>query len=261
MLRRILLGALIVVVVGIGGVLFFFDSIASSALETGAETALGVDVNVGAVLLRPVTGQVTITSLEVANPPGFQNPYFFTLGRGTVAVSVASLLEDPIVVRRFELSDVTVTIERARNGTNYNVLLDNLATEPTAAEQESAGPGAVIEELLIRNVTAKLRAPPLGGKPIEYEVSIPEIRMTDLGKGSANGMEIAQITSTITRAILKAVAQQSSGLGANFASDLNRKLGRLGVPKIDVPGGDAEGALEEASEQGKKLIKGLFGRD
>jgi hypothetical protein len=260
MLKRIVLGALIVIVVGVGGVLFFFDAIASSALETGAEAALGVDVNVGVVLLRPVTGQLTITSLKVANPPGFENPYFFTLGRGTLAVSVASLMGDPIQVRRLELKDITITIERARSGTNYNVLLDNLATD-SSAEEEETGPGAVIDELLIRNVTAKLSASPLGGKLTEVEVTIPEIRMTDLGKGSADGMEIAEITSTITRAILKAVAQNSSGLGVNFASDLNRKLGRLGVPRIEILGGGEESGLEEASEQGKKLIKGLFGRD
>lgn len=268
MLKRLVLGLLAVIVIGVGGVLFFFDSIASSAVQSGAEVALGVDVKVGAVLLRPITGRVTITSLDISNPPGFENPHFLTLGSGTVVVSVQSLFGDPIQVRKIELSDVGVTLERARNGTNYNAILNNLATESSApAEEESTGPGAVIDELVIRNVTAKLRASPIGGKHTEIEVEIPEIRMTNLGSESADGMEMAELTSTVTRAILKAVSQKSAGLSVNFASDLNRKLGRLGVPKIQVPGSGEEGgggAIQSAGEQADKLIKGvggLFGRD
>ena len=105
--------------------------------------------------------------------------------------------------------------------------------------------GAVIDELLIRNINAKVRASPIGGKLSEVEVVIPEIRMTNIGKDSENGAEMAHITTTVTQAILTAVAKKSGSLPGGVGGDLARSLGKVQVQE------EASGA--------KKLLEGIGG--
>ncbi len=64
--------------------------------------------------------------------------------------------------------------------------------------------------------------------------------------------------------LLKAIADESVHLPINLA-DMNRRLSRLGLPKIEVPGGVDERAggigdrIGEAAERAGDVIEGLGG--
>ncbi len=116
-----------------------------------------------------------------------------------------------------------------------------------------------------REVHATLRFTAPGGQLTKYEVEVPEIRLRGLGSGSVDGMQISELMADVTKAILKAIADQSVHLPINLAGDMNRRLARLGLPKIEVPGGVDERAgdigdrIGEAAERAGDVIEGLGG--
>ena len=161
-----------------------------------------------------------------------------------------------------------MSLERSRSGSNYGKILDHLAELGSGRDAQSGpdgGVGVVIDELLIRQVHAKLRFASPGGRLTEYEVEIPEIRVRGLGSGSAEGLQIPALIADVTKAILKAIADKSGRLPINLAGDVNRRLARLGLPEIEVPGGVNERAgrigdrIGEAAERAGDVIEGLGG--
>ena len=78
---------------GIAAFFLYFDRVASTAIEAGGRQALGVETRVGWVRIRLLTGEFETGRLTVANPAGFETPYFLQLGQGHFDVSLGSLWE------------------------------------------------------------------------------------------------------------------------------------------------------------------------
>jgi uncharacterized protein involved in outer membrane biogenesis len=71
--------------------------------------------------LRP---ELTIGGIAIANPPGFSEPQFATLGRAHMLVDLWPLLRDEISVLAVEAEDVKVRLEQAADGrVNWNFAL------------------------------------------------------------------------------------------------------------------------------------------
>jgi hypothetical protein len=255
-MKRIALFALAALAVALLGVSLFFNQIATGAVERGGSYTLGVETRLLVLRLSPLSGGLSLRNLSIANPDGFEADHFLTLGSGSVEVDIASLLDDPIRVRRIELQDIEISIERGPHGTNYGKILDHLAKNsgPPAEGSEASSSGAVIDEIVIRNIRAHLRLG-LAGKSKGYDVEVPELRMRKLGK-DGQGIQIAQVMAEVTKAILKAVATQSAGLAGDLTQDLNRRLARVGVPDLLRPG-----AVEETAGKLVEGLGGLFKRD
>ena len=76
-----LLGSLVIlVVVGLGVALYYVNSIAETAIETGASEALGVSAEVGSVWIGLLRGSFSMSDFELANPPGFDGEFLFEFG-------------------------------------------------------------------------------------------------------------------------------------------------------------------------------------
>ena len=92
-----LIGVLLLLLLIAGGAVWYFlafrlDGAIRQQIEEVAEQSLGTDVRVGAVRTDLKTGSLTISDIEVANPPGYRNPNAFTL-RGIEAVVNYQTLE------------------------------------------------------------------------------------------------------------------------------------------------------------------------
>ncbi len=253
MFIRIGIGLALLAALGLGILILFFDSIASSALETGSEAALGVETSVGGVLLRPIAGHVRISDLDVANPDGFSDRSFMTIGVAEADVEVRSLLRDPVVIHRFVLRDIEVSLEWKLGGTNYDVILDYMDDPAAESAAEDAGPGQVIEVLRIENVKAHLKLDGVGGKSSEFEVEVPEIELRGIGRDSPDGISIAGLSRLLTTAILRAVVARSRHLPVDVI-ELQGRLRRLAVRH----------GLEESEGRVRDLledVRGVFSRD
>ncbi len=268
-LVRVGLGAVGCIVLLIAAVIFYIDRIASEAIERGGTAALGLETRVGLVRLGLLSAELSLSDLTVANPEGFEAPYLLKLEKGELALGLSELRADPIVISRIVLSGIELNLERKRGRTNYGVLLENLSRseqEPSASKaQGEAGAGLVIREVLIRDVTARGQLIPLRGERIKLEVSVPEIRVRDLGSGE-HGISMTQLAGALTKAILAGVAQQSASLPFELSGDLRRNLARLGKVRVEVPGvatsaaGRTVQSVKDAAEKAGELLKGLGNR-
>jgi hypothetical protein len=261
----------LVVVLAIAGVIFYAGQLAKMAIETGVETAMGVEADVGFVYLGLASGQFRMRGLKIGNPPGFEADHFVSLASIRTSVSYGALREGRVEISELVLSGLDVQLEWQGTKGNYSVILENMGSaESSSAAEEESSVEFVIRELLIQDVTASARVSPSLGELGKADVEIPEIRLSNVGAGSPGGVDLAELSEIIVGAVLKAVADKSGDLPGQMRASLRRGVDRL--PKI--PGGwgevvdgqagrllggkeEGSGKIPDLSEDAGKLLKGL----
>jgi hypothetical protein len=140
-----LIGVLLLLLLIAGGAVWYFlafrlDGAIRQQIEQVAEQSLGTDVRVGAVRTDLKTGSLTISDIEVANPPGYRNPNAFTL-RGIEAAVDYGTFE----VRRVIIEDPAIVIEEIDGETNIAELLAAAEQDVEAPPEEvAAGPPTIV---------------------------------------------------------------------------------------------------------------------
>lgn len=216
-----LVGIVLVFLFLLGMLFLLVDRIVAGAIEQGGEYALGVEIDVGFVSIRSIAGQFGLGGLIVSNPGGFETPHFLRLEAGELELRLRSLTDDPIVIPRLELRGVHLNLEQRQGRTNYGVILDHMdgaaSSGDNVAEQEATN--VVLEEVVIRDVAARVQLLPVAGKLSAIDIEVPDIRLQNVGSG---GEGVPQILAVLTRAVLKSVVSRSGN--AAFARDLRGRL-------------------------------------
>jgi hypothetical protein len=278
---RIAGGLVLVLILIVVGLAVYLDEVIGDAIERGGSYALGVPTQVGRVVLRPLSGTLSISGLSIANPPGFDAENFIRLGEGFVSLDRETLGEPTLEIHSLHLDNVELALEKSGKGTNYDVILANMASpengpEADAPEEVSDGPALIIRELLIENVLAHYDV--VGGLG-SVDVTIPEIRLTDIG-GKDEPVSTAELTDIIVRALLASVARYGVNLPADLVKGLGSGLASLGSAGYEFTGtvgstvieggsslagatadgaGSAAGAVGAGAEKAVNAIGGLFG--
>jgi hypothetical protein len=243
--------------------LFFINGAARRGVEAGGTYALGVNTSLDRLSIGLLSGKLSMGGLRVANPQGFKSDKFMSLGEGDVAVSLASLTKDTIVVPTFALDTIDVNLEKQGGKSNYQVILDNLqklsAGKPgenkPAPKQEGPGKKLVINDLTIRNVTIHadlVDAPGAVGKLTNVTVPISEIKLTNVGKDTGSGVggsgvTVGQLSSIIVQAVLKAAAEKGGDVLGPIGGELKGAISQLG--DLDRVGVQVVGKAGEAAQQ------------
>lgn len=263
-MQKIALGAVVgglaatVVIVLI--VLVSINSVARQAVEFGGTTALGVQTTLQEINIRIFGGEVSLAGLKVANPQGFQTPHFLALGKGSLQVTLGSLSQDTVEAPKLELSDIDLNLESSKGQSNYSIIIANANKSKPKQDSQggSAGKKFVIRELVIRNVTVHADLIP-GVKESKLTVNLPEIRLTDFGSESKNGVVLQELMPLVTKAILEAVADKLAGqlpkdLGAGLkgaVAELNT-VGKVGAVVAEEMG---KKTLDMGKDMGKDVGK------
>lgn len=260
-LTRVLGVVGLLLAIGLGVVWWRIDSIAETAIERGGSAALGVPTRVGLVLLRPFAGALAVTSLQIDNPPDYEGA-FLEVGSTRVAVDLGSLREPTVVVREVAIEDVDLLLEQRLRASNFGTILEHVkgpgASEPPPSEPGGPSKQVVVQDLVIRDVTARVRlvaAPGVPGAGREVTVEIPELRLQDVGSQTQGGAAIGEVVATVVRALLQAVATRSPDLPGELASQLRTSLQGLAQVPFQIQGDVvsttrdlAEGAVGEAKK-------------
>ncbi len=282
-MNKLLIGVAGLFVALLVGASFYVDEIIGTAIERGGTYALGVETTVGFVRLSPFGGNFRISSLRIANPPGFERSSFLVLGSGNIDVALATLTEPVVHVPRFHLDDIEITLERAKGKTNYGEILNNLGRfekgKAPAPKQADSGPGTrvVIDELVITNVTANVEWIDAPANMAMTKIEIPEIRLQGIGAHNAQGVAMSELSNIIIKAIMGAIAQHGGDLPSVMLGELQRSMGGLTrLPGVMVEGmgsnllesvgsagpgaGEAaKGVTDAVGAEAKKALGGLFG--
>jgi hypothetical protein len=264
----------VVLVLAAVGVFFYLNTIAKSAVERGGTYATGTPTTVDAVSVGLFSGEIGLNGFDIANPAGFSRPSFFSVADADAAIALPSLREDTIVVPYIRLDDIGLTLLRGEDGRfNYQVILDHLANlakaggdgqaPPPDAEEQGGATRYIVQEITLTDLHVVAEA--LGR---EVEATIPEIRLTDVGSDTSNGVLLSQLQGVILKAVMEAVVKSNIDLPGELKAALAGGLAKvpditdLGVEQIGditrqlgegldgVPGGDrARQAVEDAGRR------------
>jgi len=271
--RRIAIVLALLLAVGVGVLYWRLDSIAETAIERGGSSALGVPTSVTAVLLRPFAGAFSVLGLDIANPPDYEGA-FLQVGRIHLDVDMGTLLQPTIVAPELAISGVEVMLERRPRSSNYDTILAasggaGAGAEPAPpADDGAAAKQFVVQSLVIRDVTARIRLVALRGVEgagREVVVRIPEIALENVGSRTEGGVVAGQLLRMVVGAVLQAVAREAPQLPVDLAGELRARLGQFGSLPLALKGDVvtstqdlAKGALEgvgEAVRQPEKVLE------
>ena len=214
---RIAVVLVVLVIVAAIAVGLFLDSGIKKGVETFGPELTKVSIKLDSVRLSVLSGSGSIKGLEVGNPEGYKATTSIKLGSASVSVSPGSLLSDKIVVKSIRIDGPEINIEGTPTKNNLTKILDNIeaatggaSTNKTAATSGKSQKKLQVDEFILSNAKIKYTIPGLG---LTVPVSIPEIKLTNLGTGpeGITGAELTKLTmSKLTTELVPALTEAAS---------------------------------------------------
>lgn len=230
------IGLVALIVIAFMVVALFLDNIVKAGVETVGPKITGVSVKLDEVHIGLLTGSAKVKGLVVGNPEGYKTPDAISVGTASIGVDPSSVFSDKIVLRSVLVEAPEITFEGGLGGNNLSKILDNVkevsenggpATTNTTANAKPAKK-IEVDDLLITGAKVHVSLTGLGGQ--EMTLPLPDIHLTDLGKGSGG------LTATdLTRAVLNAITTATLKVVENDATNVGKgveNLGGTGVDKI-----------------------------
>ena len=220
----IIVGVLLIVVVGV--VVYIaqnVNSLVEGAIEDLGSQALGTNVRVASVDISLTEGRGTIKGLEIANPKGYDGPYLMQLDEITVALNLAELSTETVVLDTVLIDGARIAaVVKGKDDSNLQTLMDNLdAGSAAATESETGGAETtiIIDQLDFTNAQATVDAVLLSE---QIEINMPDIHLSGVGR-KEGGATAAEVASQLIKPITEAVVREAitRGLGGE---DLERSL-------------------------------------
>lgn len=248
-LKKLVLGLLLVLAAGVAGTLLYADHIAKGVVETGSSRAFGTPVEVGGVRLGLMDASFTMRGYQVANPGEFESPYLFAMGNADLGVGYDGLGRDRIEAQSLDIEGVTLNLEMGPGGTNFGPVLRHIRElSGDAAGGEDAGPKFVIREVEIRGIEVNLTLP-----GTERAIGVAPIRLENVG--GDDGVWMSQLAAIVLGAVLERAAE-SGQLPSELSGAIGKGLGNLPRALADEAGErlresvdeQAEGLLDRAAE-------------
>ncbi len=249
MKKAILVGAVVLALALVAAVVLLgsnLGKVVKAGIETFGPKFTQTSVTVASVDLSPSSGSGTVKGLVIGNPAPYKEPFAIRLGEASLAVDPGSVLGDKIIVKSVRVIDPEVTIEGGLTDNNLKQLLANLnsftASEKSKpAEETGAQKKLQVDEFVLSGtkVNVKLNIPGLGSAI--PPLTLPEIRLTNLGAGS-DGITPGELTRQVINEVVTKVIPA-----------VTAQVGNLTKGATDA----AKGALDKASGTLKDATKGL----
>lgn len=230
------------------------DSIVKAMIEKYGSAVMGVDVTVGKVKISPASGEGSVTRLVIDNPKGYKANQAFSMNSTSVSVDMKTVTSDVLVIDEIVMDGPSITYELSAKGSNFGVLRDNINNYMSQGKNKATGDDAaskqvIIKDLYIRNGKITVSAPMIQSQT--FEVELPGIHLTDLGKNGGKGnlpQIMQQVMTIITNSVMSAVGPVTI---QNFTNFLGGSAGAAGEA--------AGGILQGVTEGGEKGLEGIGG--
>ena len=214
-----LIAILLIVTIAIGVNL---DKIVKTGIEDVAPGITKTTVTLDSVNISLLTGSASVKELVVGNPSGYSAPSAINIGRAAVSVSPGSLLSDKIVVHSIEIQSPEITFEGNPFGANnLSKILDNVngaAATNTPAQTASGKPAKKLEVDDFLLAGAKVHVQLTGIVNKQLNLTLPDIHMVDLGKGT-DGITAVDLTQKVLKQVInatvKAVGESAKNISGN----------------------------------------------
>ena len=230
-LRRIVGVLVALVVVGVGVLYFYRNSIVRSVVEKQSTASLGVPTKLGSANVGLFGGTLNLSDFKIASPSGYSAEQIFTLGALDLGVSYGQLREKPIRVNSMVMDKPVVVLEHANGKFNFQAMMDNMgggsakSTSKEPKTEDGKDPvKLIIDQLTVKDATVTLKAfPPL--LPKDFTVTVPELKLANIGnaEGAKNGAAIKDVVGAVISAL---AAKVSTMPDLKQFGDLDKLLGQ-----------------------------------
>jgi len=264
MIKKILIGVVVLLVVVAGGVYYLYSNLGGlikTAMETYGSEATQTQVKVSNVKLSLTSGEGDISGIVIANPKGYSAANAFALGLVSLKVDVASVTKNPVVIKEIVIDKPQLAYEMSADGSsnlqtiqkNVNAYAAKMGGGGAPAQKPAAGAKEperklIIENLYVRNGQVAASHAALKGQQIS--TPLPTIHLTNIGKakGGATPAEVAN-------EVIGAISQQAAKAGT---AELTKSLDSL----KGAVGGALGGALDKPGAGGGigDQLRGVLGR-
>jgi hypothetical protein len=225
------------------------DAYVKTAIEKYGSESLGTKVSVGEVNISLLQTTATITNLEIANPPGFDDPIAFKAGLIEITLNSKESKLDSVVIDRILLNSPMVFYIKTKQTDNLSRLQDQ-ATRSTKDSQSSDKPGGskdkgreqpriLIKKFDIEKANLSYRDTRIVSTTVNLKLD--DIHIVDIDTGK-NGAGTQEAVSKIVNAIVPAVKQAAIKSVAAYldvatdtlrnVSDSAQQLGKEAVTNI-----------------------------
>jgi uncharacterized protein involved in outer membrane biogenesis len=258
-LVRVVVGIVVLLIVAVGGLYFYRNSLIRSAVETQANSSLGVKTTLGGAQLGLFGGTLDLDDLKIGSPAGYKADHMFTLGGLDLGVNYGDLRKDPVRVGKITIEKPKAVIEYADGKFNFQALMDQLGGGTQPSDKQSQPVKMIIDELNVKDAAVEVRHPML---PSPITVNIPSVTLKQIGNGDGaqNGAAIKDVVGATMSALaasaanspqlkdlsaltdqLKAQAQQALSkaqkelgqqlqtITGNVTGELDKTLGKTGL--------------------------------
>lgn len=261
-LKWIALAIVILVVVVVAAVVLNLNGIVRSAVETGTTKSLELPTTLKGANIGLLSGDVSLSGLNIANPEGFDAPQMLSLGNVSVDTSYGKVFGKPTNINDVQINQPKLVLEFKGTKSNLKTVADRLASgtggdqpQPAPTPQEKEPLKLIIDHLKVSGAQVEIRSDVLLKEPML--ITIPDVELSQIGNadGNRNGEEIGKVVSqVITR--LSIEAQKSGKIPPELAQILSGDLDQL----INSIGGKFEEQAEALKAQAMQQVDQLKGQ-
>ena len=225
------------------------DAYVKTAIEKYGSESLGTKVSVGEVNISLRQTTATIKNLEIANPPGFDDPIAFKAGLIEIALNSKESKLDSVVIDRILLNSPMVYYIKTKQTDNLSTLQEQAArsTKDNQSSDKTGGPKdkdleqprILIKKFDIEGANLSYRDTRIVSTTVNLKLD--DIHITDIDTGK-NGAGTQEAVSKIVNAIVPAVKQAAIKSVAAYldvatdtlrnVSDSAQQLGKDAVSNI-----------------------------
>ncbi|MEJ2362221.1 MAG: hypothetical protein P8Z75_12465 [Gammaproteobacteria bacterium] len=266
-MKKTILIIVVLVIVAIGGGIYYvltnLDGLVKQAIEKYGSETTQTAVRVQGVNVRLQQASAAISGLTVANPPGFNMPYAFSLGKIATRLDVKASDRHHIVIDDVQIKTPQVFYEvNADRQGNLNLLKDKLmgtsgkagASKPAAGSQGSSSvPNITIRKFEFADAALHATLVPINNK--KYKLELPSFTLTNL-HGTPQ-----QITRQVMNQLIARAREEIRKKGID--AELDKARARL-KQQADTEKAKLKQKMDSRVEQEKSKaedkLKSLFGK-
>ena len=267
-----------VLLLAAGGMLLFSQSRVSSLLkalagiEAGAEALLseaaGAGVTIESIETSLSTGEMTIRGLAVRNPEGFRTEHALEAGEVRVAMELATVFKDTVVVREITVEKLLLTYELGPEGSNLEAIRRN--AESFAGSDSGVGSGSgsgsdsgprgdipakrlLIENLYVRDGKVAASAVFLEGR--SWQVPFPDLHLEHVSFGEGEGGAAAEgIVDEVISTLVRNARESAAPIGERISGGASRAA-ESAQREIEKRAGSARESLEKGVESARETLE------
>jgi hypothetical protein len=252
-LLKVILVAFVLVLLLVGGGLYYvytnLDSLVENGIESAGTSAAGTRVAVDGVDVDLLGGSATIRGFSIANPSGYSDAPMLSFDELAVVIDIAAMSRNngTIAITSITSRNPHLLYETHGGVSNLDVIRERLGSEPAAPEPQAQGTelnldiGSIVVEGIGATVISDLM-------PAPAEVELGDVRLSNL---SGTPAEIAQ---QVLRPLLTQVAASAARIAVTLLPEDVRAAGNT---LREAAGARVEQATEAVGEATQGIREGL----